>query len=683
MRNWKARLRKHEKNLLILAVAAVLTGVLLNINFRWLEAPLYDLRVARQSGSRADQDIVLVTLDDTSTRALDEFQPLTLDYHALFLEALEKLEPRAVGYLVNFNQVSQANPDYFQGTWATRFVQAAQRLGAQGTPVLLGTPFDVTGEVLPPYPLSSLPHALALIHKDGNVFGEDKVTRRALLTLEDKPAFHLRLAQDLGLANPGWLPRGAYTVPQIEGTYFLFSYHHDTALRAEPSPARLGGYPRMTFHEILKGNLPAKSLRGKIVLVSTLSKDNSGDWSITPFSKEAFSNPKLAVHANILDSLIHQEGVLRAPPALNAAITFGAALFVLWWVLNSSPLTGLFATLALVAGFLSVSGLLFRTHGIWVRESQPLIAIFLGYYLAVPYRLIREYKKRWDYQRKNQLLTQVEELKSNFLSLVTHDLKTPVARIQGLAEVLLRKASDRLVERDKETIQHIIGSTEELNRFISSILELNKVESKRIQLNVESRDINQLIERSVESFKASARAKKIQLEVALEPLFPVRMDSSLMSKVINNLIDNALKYSPSGSQVRIESRELNDDTGEWIEVAVTDQGIGMTPEELDGLFTRFYRAKNDATSSVAGTGLGLYLTRYFVELHQGRVEVTSERGKGSSFRIRLPLRGAEPGHPALSPEHAGASRLPGLRSNLLKLVSPELIAKMRPSRRDG
>src|SRR5690606_4181188 len=119
----------------------------------------------------------------------------------------------------------------------------------------------------------------------------------------------------------------------------------------------------------------------------------------------------------------------------------------------------------------------------------------------------------------------------------------------------------------------------------------------------------------------------------LEPLFPVKLDPHLISKVLNNLIDNALKYSPAGSEIRISSREVEN----WVEVSVQDQGIGMTAEELENLFTRFYRAKNDATTKVSGTGLGLYLTKYFVEAHQGRVEVMSEPGKGSTFRIQLPL----------------------------------------------
>jgi signal transduction histidine kinase len=99
------------------------------------------------------------------------------------------------------------------------------------------------------------------------------------------------------------------------------------------------------------------------------------------------------------------------------------------------------------------------------------------------------------------------------------------------------------------------------------------------------------------------------------------------------LIDNAIKYSPSDSEVIIESKE-ND---EWIIISVQDSGIGMTEEEKQNLFTRFYRAKNDTTTAIPGTGLGLYLTKYFIEAHRGRVEVDSEKNNGSTFRIFLPI----------------------------------------------
>jgi signal transduction histidine kinase len=170
-------------------------------------------------------------------------------------------------------------------------------------------------------------------------------------------------------------------------------------------------------------------------------------------------------------------------------------------------------------------------------------------------------------------------------------------------------------------------------------LELSKAESNDLRLHFESKDINQLIERSVETFKAPARAKKIKIVTHLEPLFPVKIDPSLISKVINNLIDNSLKYSPSGSEVLIESREL--EVNNEIEILIRDQGIGMTPEETDRLFTRVYRAKNDTTTKIAGTGLGLYLTKFFIEAHQGRVYVESTKGVGTLFKIYLPINATQ------------------------------------------
>jgi signal transduction histidine kinase len=278
--------------------------------------------------------------------------------------------------------------------------------------------------------------------------------------------------------------------------------------------------------------------------------------------------------------------------------------------------------------------LIFHSRGIWIRESQPLIGIFLSYYLVVPYRLIREYKKRWDYQRKNELLVQVEQLKTNFISLVTHDLKTPVARIQGLTEILIRRLNTPEIT---PTLQNILNATDELNRFITSILELSKIESDHIQLNLESKDINQIIENTTDKLSANARLNQVEIIKELEPMFPIKVDVSLISKVLSNLIDNAIRYSPAGARVVVRSHEA----GDWIEISVRDQGIGMTDEEQANLFSKFYRAKNDTTTRISGTGLGLYLTKYFIEAHGGRVEVESKKGEGSVFKIYLPIHPPE------------------------------------------
>jgi len=660
---------RFERTLLILAAAAGLTALLMNLNFNLLEANLYDLRMSKGSQPKADSQIVLITLDDKTTKDLDELAPLPLDYHARFLEAIEHLEPKAVGYLVDFNQVSQSKPELFQSEWSTRFMQAATRMENRGSVIMLGTNFDVTGEVLPPYPLSSLPHAIAVIHKDGNVFGLDRVTRRAMSYLNGRPVLHLDLAQRLGFVPYGDEPRGSYGLSSADARYFFFRYHGNPAM-PPGRELKMSSYPHISFIDILQGNVDPAKIRGKILLVGTVSKDNATDFAYTPFSIESFTDPKLVVHADILDSVIHDDGVIRVAPWINSISTFILSGFVFWFVLNTTPLYGLFATFGFAIFFMLVAQIFFQ-NGIWIRESQPLVAVIVSYYIVVPYRLIREYKKRWDYQRKNELLTQVEELKTNFLNLVTHDLKTPVARIQGLAEVILRKSSDHLNGDDVEQLSHIISSTDELNRFISSILELSKVESNHLHIRFESKDINQLIEKSLESFSAQARARKVEIRSNLEPLFPIKIDATLISKVLNNLIDNAMKYSPTNAEIFIESRE----SGEFIEISIRDQGIGMTPEECENLFTRFYRAKNDTTAKVAGTGLGLYLTRYFIEAHYGRVEVVSAKGEGSTFKIFLPIELPK----EVSPTGGDVEMRPGLTKRLKLTWKSQAVADAVPA----
>ena len=310
------QIRRLEKPALITLGASLLTLLLSGFEFSLLEARFYDWRSAFSVRPPSDPRIVLVTIDDATTSRLNEFAPLTLNSHARFLEAIRSARPEAIGYLVNMNYVNQAAPEQFLESAGTSFVQSAQDIQTAGTPFLFGTPFDVSGEVIPPYPLSTLPHSIAIIHQDGNTFARDKVNRRALLTLNEHPTFHVRMARELGLLDSNTEIRGEYLAPRTEGTYFLFRHRDPTT------------YTTVSFVDLMDGTVPAHALDGKIVLVGTLNQENPNDFVSTPISRSGPS-PRLAIHASILDSLIQNDGVIEAATWANYLATFVLTALVL------------------------------------------------------------------------------------------------------------------------------------------------------------------------------------------------------------------------------------------------------------------------------------------------------------------------------------------------------------------
>jgi signal transduction histidine kinase len=161
------------------------------------------------------------------------------------------------------------------------------------------------------------------------------------------------------------------------------------------------------------------------------------------------------------------------------------------------------------------------------------------------------------------------------------------------------------------------------------------VESNEIKINKRSKDINKLLEQSAEKLEFQARAKNIEVEMKLEPLFPIQVDAALILQVFTNIIDNAIKYSPPGSTVRVLSREV----GDFVEVVVEDNGPGLDEAEQEQLFTKFFRGKAIPGDQIKGSGLGLYLSRYFIELHHGLIWASSQKGAGTRFTIQLPIEG--------------------------------------------
>ncbi len=235
---------------------------------------------------------------------------------------------------------------------------------------------------------------------------------------------------------------------------------------------------------------------------------------------------------------------------------------------------------------------------------------------------------------------EISQMKNDFVSHVSHELKTPLASITAYSEMLAEgEAEDE--ETRKEFCTIIQKQAHRLNRLIEDILNISRIESGLIKVDKKPQSLMLLIEEQLQMIKGYAEEKNIKI-VGQQPIVfdQVNVDRDMMAQVIVNLLSNAVKYTPAGGTVTV-STEV-DEIARTARVTVTDTGVGIPEEEIDYVFDKFYRV--DANKAQAkGTGLGLNLVKQIVEkVHNGKVFVTSKPGQGSTFGFELPLAKAQP-----------------------------------------
>jgi len=230
--------------------------------------------------------------------------------------------------------------------------------------------------------------------------------------------------------------------------------------------------------------------------------------------------------------------------------------------------------------------------------------------------------------------SEISRMKSEFVSNVTHELKTPLALIRMFGETL---DSGIVTEEDKrrEFYSIIRKESERLTHLINNVLDYSRIDSGNKEYEFEKADLVETIQHSLEAYKFHIRDMGFEIESKMpeEPVM-ILIDKDAISQAFLNLLSNAVKYSEERKHIRVEIvRETNS-----VLISVTDQGIGIARDELKKIYDKFYRVQNDMVKKPRGSGLGLTLTRHIVEAHQGNIEVDSEPGRGSRFSIRLPLK---------------------------------------------
>lgn len=263
---------------------------------------------------------------------------------------------------------------------------------------------------------------------------------------------------------------------------------------------------------------------------------------------------------------------------------------------------------------------------------------------------------------KNEQLLEADRMKSEFLATMSHELRTPLNAIIGFSEILRDGMVGELAEKQKVYVNDIFESGQHLLSLINDVLDLSKIEAGRMALEAEIVDVSGLLQNCLSIIKEKAVAQRVQLQTQVsEALGAAWLDARKVKQIVYNLLSNAVKFTPEGGQLTLQAQLVDRDSilastrnmagshtsgisndNLFIEIAITDTGIGIEPQDILRLFQPFVQVESTLSRRFEGTGLGLALVRKLAELHGGAVAVASQPGKGSTFTVWLPYKASVP-----------------------------------------
>lgn len=320
--------------------------------------------------------------------------------------------------------------------------------------------------------------------------------------------------------------------------------------------------------------------------------------------------------STLSDSLKGSYSLQLAAGAILALLIFGLVAGVLLFSLLTRPLRNLSAAMQ---QFARQQQLLTSAD---IRQNPNEIVAMTETFSAMQARIIAQM----------QSLEETDRLRRELISNVSHDLRTPLASMQGYLEVLTVKG-ERLSPGERNGyLATAYKHCQRLGRLVSELFELSKLDAGRIEPTLEQFSLAELLQDVMQKFELKAKAQAVTLSFESQGLaHPVHADIALIERVLENLLDNALRYTPEGGRVNL----LIASAPEGVNVSVQDTGIGVCAEELPHLFERYYRSQSAARHSEQGTGLGLAIVKRILDLHGCSIAVESEPGRGSCFRFSL------------------------------------------------
>jgi len=242
--------------------------------------------------------------------------------------------------------------------------------------------------------------------------------------------------------------------------------------------------------------------------------------------------------------------------------------------------------------------------------------------------------RMFEYSILYNKIKEVDAMKDDFISMSSHELRTPVTVIRGYIEMLINDADKLSKEENKEYLSIINISTERLANLIEDLLNVSRIEQGRLKMEMKEMDIWPMVEETVKEMKIQADAKGLALTCSINEKAKavINADKDRLKQVLINIVGNSIKYTPSGS---VEIKAINRDKN--LVLIIKDTGIGMTSKQREHLFEKFYRVKTEKTADIVGTGLGLWITKQIIELMKGSIMIDSMENVGTQVTLEFPL----------------------------------------------
>lgn len=281
-----------------------------------------------------------------------------------------------------------------------------------------------------------------------------------------------------------------------------------------------------------------------------------------------------------------------------------------------------------------------------IENVRVIVSLTLILFLIVGIILVRSVKREVEQRERieklardlevaNEKLKELDQMKTEFLSLATHQIRSPLTAIKGYSSMLLEGDFGEMPIKARGAVKTVFASCQHLIDIVEDFLNISRIEQGRMVYNKENLNLKDLVKEATTELMPNAEKKGLRIDLQITDQTPliITADKNKMKQVLHDLIDNAIKYTKTGGiEVRVLRDQLN------AEVMVKDTGVGMDKKDMDRLFNKFSRATDAFKQNVTGTGLGLYIAQKMTEAHGGKIQAESQgRGKGSTFTIVLPL----------------------------------------------